>query len=45
VQSVVTASIAAQAAAQGLQGAKVGERIHAARVRAVADWLGTASTH
>ena len=45
VQSVVTSSIAAQAAAQGLQGAKVGERIHAARVRAVADWLGTASTH
>ena len=45
VQSVVTSSIAAQDAAQGLQGAKVGERIHAARVRAVADWLGTASTH
>ncbi len=45
VQSVVTSSIAAQAAAQGLQGAKVGEHIHAARVRAVADWLGTASTH
>ncbi len=45
VQSVVTSSIAAQAAAQGLQGAKVGERIHAARVRAVADWLGMASTH
>ena len=45
VQSVVTSSIAAQAAAQGLQGAKVGERIHAARVRAVADWLGTTSTH
>ena len=45
VQSVVTSSIAAHAAAQGLQGAKVGERIHAARVRAVADWLGTASTH
>ncbi len=45
VQSVVTSSIAAQAAAQGLQGAKVGERIHAARVRAVAEWLGTTSTH
>ena len=45
VQSVVTSSIAAQAAAQRLQGAKGGGRIHAARVRAVADWLGTASTH
>ncbi|TXJ07421.1 MAG: multifunctional CCA addition/repair protein [Alicycliphilus sp.] len=47
VQSVVTSSIAAQAAAQGLQGAKVGERIHAARVRALQAWLdaGAPTTH
>ncbi|MBS0505986.1 MAG: multifunctional CCA addition/repair protein [Proteobacteria bacterium] len=47
VQAVVTSSIAAQAAAQGLQGPKVGERIHAARVRALQAWLdaGAPATH
>ncbi len=35
-QSVDTAAIAAEAMAQGLKGPRVGERIHAARVRAVA---------
>ncbi len=37
--SVVTSAIAAEAAAAGITGAKVGERIHAARVQAVAAWL------
>ena len=37
--SVVTHVIAAEAAAAGITGAKVGERIHAARVQAVAAWL------
>ena len=36
--SVSTAEVAAQAAAAGLTGPKVGERIHGARVAAVADW-------
>lgn len=35
-RAVDTAPLAAEAAARGLQGAKVGEHIHAARVRAVA---------
>ena len=37
--SVVTSAIAAEAAAAGITGAKVGEMIHAARVQAVAAWL------
>ncbi len=37
--AVVTRVIAAEAAAVGITGAKVGERIHAARVQAVAAWL------
>ncbi len=41
-QSVDTASIAAQAQADGLSGPKVGERIHKARVAAVAQGLGAA---
>ena len=41
-QSVDTASIAAQAQADGLSGPKVGERIHKARVAAVAHGLGAA---
>lgn len=39
VQSVATATIAASAAAAGVTGPKVGEMIHAARVKAVAMWL------
>ena len=39
VQSVATATIAANAAAAGVTGPKVGEMIHAARVKAVAAWL------
>ena len=39
VQSVATATIAASAAAAGVTGPKVGEMIHAARVKAVAVWL------
>ena len=39
VQSVATATIAASAAAAGVTGPKVGEMIHAARVKAVAAWL------
>ena len=41
-QAVDTASIAAQAQAEGLSGPKVGERIHKARVAAVAQGLGAA---
>jgi tRNA nucleotidyltransferase (CCA-adding enzyme) len=41
-QSVATANIAASAAAAGVTGQKVGEMIHAARVKAVAAWLATA---
>ncbi|MFN7120538.1 MAG: multifunctional CCA addition/repair protein [Hydrogenophaga sp.] len=41
-QSVDTASIAAQAQADGLSGPKVGEQIHRARVAAVAHGLGAA---
>ena len=41
-RSVDTASIAAQAQADGLSGPKVGERIHKARVAAVAHGLGAA---
>ena len=37
--SVVTSAVAAEAAAAGITGAKVGERIHAARVQAVAAWM------
>ena len=39
VQSVATSAIAAHAASTGITGPKVGEMIHAARVKAVADWL------
>ncbi|MDR7093271.1 multifunctional CCA addition/repair protein [Hydrogenophaga laconesensis] len=39
-QSVDTATVAAQAQADGLSGAKVGQRIHQARVDAVARSLG-----
>jgi tRNA nucleotidyltransferase (CCA-adding enzyme) len=42
-QSVDTASIAAQAQADGLSGPKVGEQIHKARVAAVAQGIGAAS--
>lgn len=41
--SVVTADVAALAAARGQQGKAVGEAIHAARVQAVSQWLGLAS--
>ena len=41
VQSVATSVIAARAAESGVTGQKVGEIIHAARVRAVAAWLLT----
>ena len=41
VQSVATSVIAARAAESGVTGQKVGEVIHAARVRAVAAWLLT----
>lgn len=41
VQSVATSVIAAHAAESGVTGQKVGEMIHAARVRAVAAWLQT----
>ena len=41
VQSVATRVIAARAAESGVTGQKVGEMIHAARVRAVAAWLQT----
>ncbi|MBY0408641.1 MAG: multifunctional CCA addition/repair protein [Burkholderiaceae bacterium] len=39
VRSVATSAIAAHAASTGVTGPKVGEMIHAARVKAVADWL------
>ena len=39
VQSVATSVIAARAASAGVTGPKVGEMIHAARVKAVAQWL------
>jgi len=39
VQSVATTTIAASAESAGITGQKVGELIHAARVRAVAVWL------
>ena len=42
--AVVTSVIAADAAAAGITGAKVGEKIHAARVRAVAAWLEASGT-
>ena len=38
LQSVATATIAANAAAAGITGQQVGELIHAARVKAVAAW-------
>ena len=41
VQSIATSVIAARAAESGVTGQKVGEMIHAARVRAVAAWLLT----
>ena len=41
LQAVATANIAANAAAAGVTGPKVGEMIHAARVKAVAAWLAT----
>ena len=41
VQSVGTSVVAARAAGAGVTGQKVGEMIHAARVRAVAAWLLT----
>lgn len=37
--AVITRDIAAQAAAQGLSGPKVGERIHQARAEAVQRWM------
>jgi tRNA nucleotidyltransferase (CCA-adding enzyme) len=40
-QGVSTAEVAAAAQAQGLSGPKVGERIHQARIDAVAGWLAT----
>jgi tRNA nucleotidyltransferase (CCA-adding enzyme) len=43
-QSVVTAEIAERAMAAGITGQKVGELIHAARVAAVAQWLGGDAT-
>lgn len=42
VQSVATATIAANAASAGVAGPQVGEMIHAARVKAVAAWLASA---
>ncbi|MGV3725362.1 multifunctional CCA addition/repair protein [Hydrogenophaga sp.] len=42
-QAVDTAAVAAQAQAEGLAGARVGERIHQARVAAVAQASGAAS--
>ena len=42
VQSVATATIAANAASAGVTGPQVGEMIHAARVKAVAAWLASA---
>ena len=39
-QSIATAVIAASAASMGVSGPKVGEMIHAARVKAVAAWPG-----
>ena len=44
VQSVATNLIAANAASAGVSGPKVGEMIHAARVKAVAAWLAAAPT-
>jgi tRNA nucleotidyltransferase (CCA-adding enzyme) len=44
VQSVATATIAKSAASAGVSGPKVGEMIHAARVKAVAAWLASAPT-
>lgn len=44
VQSVATNVIAAHAASTGATGQKVGEMIHAARVKAVADWLAQQPT-
>jgi len=38
-QSVVTSVIAEAALAEGLDGQKIGERVHAARVAAVADYI------
>ncbi len=43
VQSVATATIAANAAAAGITGPKVGELIHDARVKAVAAWPALAT--
>ena len=42
--SVATATIATGAAAAGIAGPKVGEMIHGARVKAVADWLEASGT-
>ncbi|MFI5447423.1 multifunctional CCA addition/repair protein [Polaromonas sp. UC242_47] len=42
-QSVATEPVAQAAQAAGLSGAKIGEMIHMARVRAVQDWLDTAT--
>jgi len=41
LQSVITSSIAADAAARGIAGPQVGAMIHDARVRAVAQWLAS----
>lgn len=41
--SVVTADVAALAAARGQQGKAVGDAIHAARVQALAQWLGSSA--
>jgi tRNA nucleotidyltransferase (CCA-adding enzyme) len=43
-QHVSTSTIARRAQAEGLQGPKVGERIHAARVDAVQKWLAQATS-
>ncbi|MDW5444230.1 multifunctional CCA addition/repair protein [Polaromonas sp. SM01] len=42
-QSVATEPVAQAAQAAGLSGAKIGEMIHTARVRAVQDWLSGAA--
>ena len=44
-QSVVTREIAAQAAARGVSGPRVGALIHQARVEAVAQWLQEPVAH
>ena len=42
-QSIATEPVAQAAQAAGLSGVKIGEMIHMARVRAVQDWLDTAT--